>query len=147
MNLTAWAWLLLPLGVCRAVQIALVDRIFEKPRAWLLTKLNPKGLPMAHPDRGYLSYLLECPWCISIWVAALAVGLVAWDATRAGTMIVLAVLTLSLLAVVLDRIIDRAVPDQPHATEGTGPVMVEEPPAGVTEAFAHLSGDDQHGSS
>lgn len=149
MNLSTWAWLIVPLGVCRAVQIALHDRILAAPRSWLLRKLNPRGLPMNDPARPYLSYLLECPWCLSVWIGLAAVGLLLWDATRAATLAVLAGLALSLLAVVLDRAVDRWFPDEPHttATISRGEVEVEGPPAHVAEAFDQLTGDDRTGPS
>lgn len=149
MNLTRWAWLIVPLGICRALQIALWDRIFERPRSWLLGKLNPQGRPMNDPQRPYLSYLIECPWCLSVWIGGLAVALLLWDATRAGTLAVLAALALSLAAVVLDRAVDRWFPDQPHTTatlRGQG-LEVEGPPGHVAEAFQQLSGDEHDGPS
>lgn len=151
MNLTTWAWLILPLGVCRATQIALHDRIFEKPRSWLLSKLNPNGLPMTDPERPYLSYLLECPWCLSVWIGFAAVALVLWDATRAGALAVLAALALSLAAVVLDRMVDRWFPDQPHSSGVTieGDLHVHSPPEqappAVAAAFEELTGDSSTG--
>lgn len=144
MNLTGWAWLIVPLGVCRALQLALGDRIFEKPRAWLLRKLNPQGLPMGDPKRSYLSYLIECPWCLSMWIGLAAVGLLLWDATRAATLALLAALALSLLAVVLDRAVDRWFPDQPHPAPPPPP---EQAPAHVATAFDKLAGDEHDGTS
>lgn len=136
MNLTPWAWLILPLGVCRALQIALWDRIFAAPRSWLLRKLNPQGLALNDPARPYLSYLLECPWCLSVWIGAAAVALVLWDAARQITLAVLAALALSLVVVAVDRTFDRWLPDRP----------VPAPPAHVGRAFDQLAGDERDGS-
>lgn len=143
MNLTAWAWLILPLGLCRATQMGLHDRIFEKPRGWLLSKLNPEGRSMNDPQRSYLSYLLECPWCLSVWISALFVALVCWETTRFAALAVLLILALSLAAVVLDRAVDRWFPDEPHtrASIEQGGLSVEGPPGHVAEAFDRLSGD------
>lgn len=146
MNLTTWAWVLLPLGVCRAVQIALWDRITEAPRRWLLARLNPEGRSMRDPERPYLSYLLECPWCLSVWVAAVAVGLTLYGPTRQATLAVLLVLSLSLLAVGLDRAFDRFLPDDPPAPEPAPPAPAG-PPAHVADAFHDLTGDRPTGSS
>lgn len=128
MNLTTWAWLIVPLGVTRAMQIVLWDRITQRPRDWLLEKLNPAGYGMKDPRRPYLSYLLECPWCVSVWLGLVVVGLVLWDATRAVALAVLAALALSLLAVLIDRAIDRTLPDElpnPVVTARPGELPVE----------------------
>lgn len=142
MNLTSWAWVLLPLGVCRAVQIALWDRITERPRRALLARLNPEGRPMSDPDRPYLSYLLECPWCLSVWIAAAFVVLVLFGPTRAAALAVLLVLTLSLLAVGIDRAFDRLLPDEPPTAS---PPPAPAPPPHVGAAFQDLTGDRPDG--
>lgn len=159
MNLTGWAWLLLPLGVCRAVQIVLWDRITQGPRGWLLRKLNPHGYAMRDPRRSYLAYLLECPWCMSIWVAAVAVGFSAWPTTRRATLLVLLVLALSLVAVGIDHAYDRWLPDDEPASpvDGGAPQWAAHagepypwggnPPGHVTDAFQELTGDDTAGRS
>lgn len=123
------------------MQIVLWDRVFKGPREWLLGKLNPKGLPLNHPDRSYLSYLLECPWCMSVWIgAAIALGL-ANEATDTPTLWVLAVLAISLAAVVIDRLIDVYASDEAAAARqaatdgGTAPAPI---PAAVATAFDDL---------
>jgi hypothetical protein len=136
-NLTPWLWALLPLGVCRATQIVLFDRVSEAPRRWLLERLNPHDYEVDDPRRPYFSVLFSCPWCMSTWLGALAVALVAWDATRAGALFVLAALSLSLLAVGIDRAYDRWLPDMPHSTAtvyGDG-YRVEGPPTEVADAL------------
>lgn len=157
MDLTKWAWLIVPLGVTRAMQIALWDRITQRPRAWLLRRLNPEDRGMGDPRRPYLSYLLECPWCISVWIGLAAVLAVIVPATRTAALVVLAALALSLAAVVIDRMIDRWLPDQPHPP--APPVVVgdvnvnvapeqagtyEEAPAVVAAALADLTGDESY---
>lgn len=146
MNLTTWAWVLLPLGVCRAVQILLWDRITEAPRRRLQARLNPEGRSMRDPERPYLSYLLECPWCLSVWVAALFVALTLFDPTRQGALAVLLVLALSLLAVGIDRAFDRFLPDEPLQPDPP-PAPPAQPPAHVADAFSNLTGDRPDGSS
>lgn len=137
MNLTPWAFVILPLGVCRATQIMLFDRVTATPRNWLLRQLNPHGYPVDDPRRPYLSVLWECPWCASVWLGAVATGFVAWDGSRAATLLVLAALALSLVAVAIDRMFDRWLPDMPHSSAtmyGEG-FSVEGPPTEVQAAF------------
>lgn len=147
MDLTPWAWLILPLGATRLLQIVLWDRVLRRPRSWLMGKLNPRGLPMHDPARPYFSYLLECPWCMSVWLGGGLVALVAWDASRQITLAVLLALTLSLAAVLLDRAIDASPlrdqpPEEPAPTmQGVMPPP-EAPPAAVVDALHQLTGDD-----
>lgn len=155
-DLNAITMLILALGTTRAVQIALWDRITEAPRGWLQGKLNPEGLGMHDPGRGYLSYALECVWCSSVWIGLATAALFAWETTRVGLLIIEGALALSLLAVVIDRMVDRWLPDEapPQATGTlqvgdltvTGPPdelspfveEVGEVPTEVAEAFAEL---------
>jgi hypothetical protein len=136
-NLTPLAWLLVPLGVCRAMQILLFDRVTEPPRRWLLERLNPNGYEVDDPRRPYFSVILSCPWCLSVYVAAAAIGFCLWDTTRSAALAVLAVLSVSLLAVGIDRMFDKWLPDQAHTTTtlyGDG-YRVEGPPTEVAEAL------------
>lgn len=141
MDLAPWAWLIVPLGVCRAMQIVLWDRITQRPREWLLDRL---------PDGGYLAYLLRCPWCVSVWLGLAAVALLSWGSSRAGALLVLAGLALSLAAVVLDRLIDRYAPDEPLPASPPAPAppgtvygrVDDAPPYAVASALDHLTGDD-----
>lgn len=123
------------LGVCRATQIVLHDRILRTPREAALRRLNPHGLPPGHPDLGYLAYLLQCPWCLSTWLGAAAVAGLTWAPW--ATVRVLAALSLSLLAVVLDRLIDKHASDEDAAARAE-PVAAwdEEPPPAVAAALA-----------
>jgi len=106
MALIVWGLVVVPLGVTRAMQITLWDRITERPRQWLLRRLNPNDLPMDDPDRPYLSYLLECPWCSSVWIGLIVSAGLYVGSTRIITLLVLTALSASLAAVVIDRLID-----------------------------------------
>lgn len=145
MDLTPWAWLILPLGITRLLQIALVDRLLHTPREWLLRKLNPDGLPMHDPDRPYLSYLLECPWCLSVWLGGIVMALVSIDATRPATLAVLAALALSLFAVLADRAVDvgplRDRPPEQEPTPVAAPAEPDVPPV-VAAALRDMTGDN-----
>ena len=65
---------LLPIALAAARLTRLVrrDRIFDAPRnALVLWAMNRSG-----PDREHLLvYFLRCVWCVSLWSAAVAVGL------------------------------------------------------------------------
>jgi hypothetical protein len=96
-NLTAWAWLIAPLGIARAAQIVLWDRIFDSPREWARRRLG-----------SYVRYSLGCMWCTSTQLGLVTAALLAWDASRAPTLWVLTGLALSLVAVMIDRAIDAS---------------------------------------
>lgn len=53
------------LAVYRATLLVVADKVTQRPRGWLRARF---------PRR--LGYLLICPWCASVWVAAAAAG--AW---------------------------------------------------------------------
>lgn len=57
------------LAVARVTRLVNRDVIFERPRAWLLTRLTER-------DHNGLAYLLVCPWCLSMYVGA--GGAAAW---------------------------------------------------------------------
>ena len=62
--LTHVSWLmfvLLALAVARLTVLVRTDRITRAPRYFVARRVNQKG---------YIAYLLGCPWCISIWIGA-----------------------------------------------------------------------------
>lgn len=125
------------LGVCRATQIALHDRILQAPREWLTRRVNPRRLKPGHPDLGYIGYLIQCPWCLSIWISLAAVAGLSWNPWL--TIRVLAALGLSLLAVVLDRLIDLYASDEAAAAREAEAGFEEAVPPAVAAA---LTGDE-----
>lgn len=132
------------LGLCRATQIALHDRILQAPREWLTRRVNPRRLKPGHPDLGYVGYLIQCPWCLSIWIALAAVAGLSWNLPWLSvpwlTVRVLAALGLSLLAVVLDRLVDLYASDEAAAArEARAAEQEEAAPAAVVAA---LTGDE-----
>lgn len=146
MNLINWAWAIIPLGMTRILQVALHDRVLRGPRRWLLRKLNPQGLPMGHEDRPYWSFMLECPWCLSMWLAIGCVAALLCDATRDAALAVLLVTAISLMAVVIDRLVDKFTPDQPPPAPAPAPPSPPVPPH-VAAAFDQLTGDETDGTS
>ena len=122
------------------------SRVLRGPRTWLSKRLNPKGYPLGHPKRPYWSWLLECPWCLSVWAGLPLVGGLLWDATRAWVLALLLVLTLSLLTVVIDRLVDKFTPDPPAPAPPAPPPPAPAPPH-VQAAFDQLTGDETDGTS
>lgn len=60
------SWLgfvLLALAVARLTVLIRSDRITRAPRYFVARHVN---------QNGYIAYLMSCPWCISIWIAAAA---------------------------------------------------------------------------
>lgn len=68
------AWLIVVLtmlAVARATRLVNEDAIFDRQRTWLLAR---------SPDK--VGYLITCPWCVSIWVAAAGAPIVYfWHCT------------------------------------------------------------------
>lgn len=58
------------LAVARVTGLVTADEITATPRDRLVAHLPPNRLGEA------LEYLVTCPWCVSIWVAALTAPLV-----------------------------------------------------------------------
>ena len=125
-------WLLLitmPLGVARATWLVMNDRILKAPRHWI----EHKG--------GYPAYFIKCPWCVSMWVAAIAVVLMSWDITDDVTEHLLVIGALSVFAVLFERIVDRTpmLMDEapfPSLPEHEAAIERAEAPPEVTAALA-----------
>ena len=149
--------IILALGLCRATQVVLHDRIFDRPRRWL--KGEPKlkheefyktamaryagGLaagrsvaePIKPPHRRkplgeLVAYLVGCPWCVSLELGLLIVVLMSNRATYSVTIVVLVACALSLLAVLVDRMFDKWFPDDPpNVQPAIRPAPMVPPPA------------------
>lgn len=70
--MSVWAWGVYALAVARVTGLITADEISRPARDWVTEHLPP--YPIFIP----VEYLLTCPWCVSIWVAA-AVVPVAWQ--------------------------------------------------------------------
>lgn len=72
--LPAWLTLALyALATARVTGLVTADAITAPARKWAVERLDP--FPNARPAkgvRGHAVYLLTCPWCVSIYVGALA---------------------------------------------------------------------------
>ena len=68
-----WWWIVYALAIARATGLITTDYLTKPLRDWLFRKLNP--------DKTWherLAYLIECPWCVSVWVAAALVPVAYW---------------------------------------------------------------------
>lgn len=59
-----WAGLILALAVFRVYRLIAEDDIADRPREWLLAKLEEERLEE-------LDKLITCPWCLGFWLSAL----------------------------------------------------------------------------
>lgn len=65
MNWDFFVFFVNALAVYRGTKLILEDKVTEKPRDWLFDRLNPQET---------WTYLFTCPWCISIYLGAIAVA-------------------------------------------------------------------------
>jgi hypothetical protein len=80
------------LAVARVTTLVTSDRITRAPRerflAWAWSRAWPNPEPSwqvvraGGGDPPLLAYLIECPWCVSIYVAAVAAPLWYWLGTN-----------------------------------------------------------------
>lgn len=88
---TALIVLVYALAVARVTRLINADRITQRPRMWLENVLwfrwerslgnvgaliEPEDRPHIDPPLGV--YLLTCPWCVSIYVGAVAAPIAYW---------------------------------------------------------------------
>lgn len=130
MTLPSWLLLItMPLGVARATWLVMNDRLLETPRHWF----EHRG--------GYLAYFIQCPWCVSMWVAGISCALTAWDFTRPLMSWLFVLGALSIFAVLFERTIDRTpmlMDDAPFPSLPTheAEVLSQLPPEKVADALA-----------
>lgn len=72
--MASWWWIVYALAVARVTGLITLDEITRPTRDALLRRLNPN-----RPSHQQVAYLIGCPWCMSIWVAA-AIIPAAWAA-------------------------------------------------------------------
>lgn len=61
--------LLVGLAVVRVTRLLTIDQLFEPWRSWWLDRYGAGNS---------FVYLLYCPWCLSVWIGAVAAGVVEW---------------------------------------------------------------------
>lgn len=93
---------LLSLSTYRVTRFFLRDTLIDQPREWVYMKLlrpNETAIGKGQKWRDKVYELLDCPYCLSVWVAGFSVLAVtfhlpvplpvfAWLAASAGAMIV-----------------------------------------------------------
>lgn len=116
-NLTVF---LLALGaVARITRFLTRDYLFRAPRRWAVEWTG-------NPDHD-LPYLLTCPWCASVWVAA-AVLPVAWFwGDTPGFKLTALVLTASYLVGVAASLLDPIPDPEPLPESDTDPGSTSDP--------------------
>lgn len=138
--------LLAVLGVCRITQVLVADDLLRRWREWVSVRSRRRAetkhrLNVAErgPDYfaahrypwripyAYKAKLVSCPWCMSIWVGTVVV--IGMRIAHTVTLYVLAVFSLSLIAVAIDHALDRFLPDDPGpaATPQAEPAPRAEP--------------------
>ncbi len=73
--------LLVIVTVHRATRLAVADEIplAKAPRDWVIARLDPPGRRPPWGKFGTsIAYLVDCPWCMSVWVGAAVV----WATSR-----------------------------------------------------------------
>jgi hypothetical protein len=86
---------LLSLAVYRVTRFIIRDTLIDAPRNWLYGKLVTPG----HPFLDKVYELLDCPYCLGIWISAFSVAIArhytpvslpvfVWLAVAGGAMIV-----------------------------------------------------------
>lgn len=65
-DVPAWTFLLLGLASFRFWKVIGDDKVFDRPREWLLQRM---------PNEETALLFLLCPWCSGFWICGVALGL------------------------------------------------------------------------
>lgn len=96
-----YVWLLAVVAVVRVTRFVNLDVLFEPVRAWVEGRFGADSK---------VAYLLSCPWCASIWVAAVVMPAAYLAAGHAFTPFEVgaSVLVASYAAGVADRFLESS---------------------------------------
>lgn len=77
MDAVEWLFVSIALAfvVYRITRFLIEDTLLEEPRYWLERKVRGSTIPPKSGLRKKLLALMECPYCVSVWVAAGTVAL------------------------------------------------------------------------
>jgi len=95
----ALLFLLLAFATARVARFIHADTLIETPRNHLLTWLIEPRDGWRGAVGNKLAELLDCPWCISVWVSLCAVLVIDWGTSYSIPLPVIWVPALSMLAV------------------------------------------------
>lgn len=70
-SVTGLLWVVYALAVARVTGLITLDEITKSARDRVLARLDEDNPPR-------WSYLLTCPWCVSVWIAAATAPLAYW---------------------------------------------------------------------
>lgn len=139
----------LPLGLTRATQIVLFDRLLDRPRTWWLKRVNPRDYPPGDTRLSLIAYVSMCIFCMPVDIGlvwALLSG-VPWVSSFA--VIVLAALAAAFLVPILDHWSNEYLPDKPTLSQDEidawshGGVPERSPSElDIDQQIAALEGDD-----
>lgn len=106
------------LAVYRLTILVSADHLTAPVRDRVVTRLNERKhgprpesatyrmdwLTQVHQDPHRLAYLIECPWCVSVWIAAaLTGGTVLWAHTTAWLFVMLTLAFAAVAAILATR--------------------------------------------
>lgn len=86
--------ILMVMSTARITRLVTTDRLTEAPRDWVLDRVDPLGL---------ITYMLGCPWCISIWVGMTLAPITYWFGSEPWVAIPALLLTASYVTGYLAR--------------------------------------------
>lgn len=94
-------WLLGAAATVRLTRFVNLDLLFEPVRAWVERTAGPDSK---------IAYLLSCPWCASVWIAAVVMPLAYLSAggTYTAFEVLASIAAASYIAAMADRFLEPA---------------------------------------
>jgi hypothetical protein len=93
--ISVMAFAVAALATARITRLITTDYLTATPRAWLINRLGTSSK---------LSYLLACPWCTSMWIAAAAAPVFYWWQSSAWVQVPAVALALSQTVGMVSRV-------------------------------------------
>lgn len=107
-------WVFAPFAVARLCQLVLSDKITERFREWVRRRIVvrfSKGKPAGLLD------LFGCFWCLSVWFGLMVAACAVLVSRSEWWGLPVVTFALSELAIIIDRVMDRVVPDEMSSGE------------------------------
>lgn len=102
-GLSAFWFILSTLAVWRCIVFIRQDNLIEGTRTAVTVRLMRKDTLW----RNKLLYLIDCPWCLGIWLAGLAVIAWSFEVDFTATSGIITWLAMSALAAAIDQLADH----------------------------------------